>query len=137
MLNRINGHIAKLISEKLFQMDIETFRNYCLTKKGVTESFPFDSKTLVFKVMDKMFALADVDNFESINLKCDPERSMELREKYAEVAPGYHMNKKHWNTVSVRGILPDQLIFKWTDHSYALVVKGLPKKQQQELEGIE
>ncbi len=118
-------------------MDIETFRNYCLTKKGVTESFPFDSETLVFKVMDKMFALADVDNFESINLKCDPERSMELREKYAEVAPGYHMNKRHWNTVSVRGILPDQLIFKWTDHSYALVVKGLPKKQQQELEGIE
>ena len=118
-------------------MDIETFRNYCLLKKGVTESFPFDADTLVFKVMDKMFALADVDNFMSINLKCDPEQGLELRENYTEVVPGWHIHKKHWNTVSVRGTLPEQLIFDWTDHSYELVVKGLSKKQQQALSEVE
>lgn len=133
MLNRISGFIQKLKFKTIFHVDIETFRNYCLFKKGVAESFPFDSDTLVFKVMDKMFALADVDNFISINLKCDPEHALELREKYMDVVPGWHMNKKHWNTVSVRGSLPDQLIFEWTDHSYELVVKGLSNKQQRAL----
>ena len=81
-------------------MNIEEYRTYCLSKKGVTEGFPFGGETLVFKVMGKMFALTDVDGFESVNLKCDPERALELRSSYEAVNPGYHMNKKHWNTIS-------------------------------------
>ena len=108
-------------------MDIVSYREYCLQKKGVTEEFPFDSKTLVFKVMGKMFALTDVDMFTSINLKCDPERAVELRERYSAVMGGYHMNKKHWNTVLMDGTLPDNLVKEWIDHSYELVVAKLPK----------
>jgi predicted DNA-binding protein (MmcQ/YjbR family) len=114
-------------------MDIETFRNYCLAKKGVTEGFPFDQDTLVFKVMGKMFALTDVDTFISINLKCKPEKARELREQYAAVQPGYHMNKTHWNTITIDGSVTDNLMFEWIDHSYNLVVTGLTKKLQQEL----
>jgi len=114
-------------------MDIETFRNYCLSKKGVTESFPFDQNTLVFKVMDKMFSISDVDNFESINLKCDPEMAVDLREKYTDVLPGWHMNKKHWNTIVMSGNIPDGLISEWIDHSYDLVVDGLSRKMKKEL----
>ena len=107
-------------------MDIENFRQYCLGKPGVTEEFPFDDRTLVYKVMGKMFAAADLDLFDSINLKCDPELAVELRERYPAVRPGYHMNKKHWNTVLVDGSLSDRLIRGWIDHSYNLVVEGLP-----------
>jgi predicted DNA-binding protein (MmcQ/YjbR family) len=114
-------------------MDIETFRDYCLAKKGVTEGFPFDQETLVFKVMGKMFALTDVDTFPSINLKCDPEKAIELRERYPAVQPGYHMSKAHWNTVIMDGSVPDKLLFEWTDHSYNLIFASLPKKLQQEL----
>ncbi|HEY8400199.1 MAG TPA: MmcQ/YjbR family DNA-binding protein [Cytophagaceae bacterium] len=114
-------------------MNIEDFRNYCLSKKGVTEEFPFDENTLVFKVMNKMFALTDVDVFESINLKCDPEEAVMLRERYNAVLPGYHMNKKHWNTIVMDGSISDKLVYQWIDHSYDLVVKGLTKKQQHEL----
>lgn len=114
-------------------MNIEEFRDYCLAKKLVSEEFPFDHHTLVFKVAGKMFALTDVDYFESVNLKCEPEKAVELRERYFEVAPGYHMNKKHWNTVSMQGDLPDHLIKEWIDHSYALVVQGLSKKLREEL----
>lgn len=107
-------------------MNIEDFRAYCLNKPGVTEEFPFDETTLVFKVGGKMFALLDVDSFESVNLKCDPEKAVELRERYAAVRPGFHMNKKHWNTVRMDGSLPDALIREWVDDSYRLVFEKLP-----------
>lgn len=113
-------------------MNISDFREYCLAKKGVTESFPFDNKTLVFKV-GKMFALADIELFASLNLKCDPERAIDLRETYQGVHPGYHMNKTHWNTVSLGKDVPQKLILELIDHSYELVVNSLTKKQKDEL----
>jgi predicted DNA-binding protein (MmcQ/YjbR family) len=117
-------------------MDIEFFREYCLTKKGVTEEFPFDEKTLVFKVMGKIFALTDIDAVDfSINLKCEPEKAILLREQYKAVQPGYHMNKKHWNTIYAENI-SDNLLKQWIDDSYRLVVAGLPKKIQKELENF-
>ena len=109
-------------------MNIEEFRDYCLAKNGTDEGFPFDQKTLVFKVFGKMFALTDVDGFESINLKCDPERAVELRAQYTAVNPGYHMNKKHWNTVTVNDDLSDEQLYELIDHSYELVFQSLPKK---------
>jgi predicted DNA-binding protein (MmcQ/YjbR family) len=112
--------------------DIESFRDYCLTKKAVTEEFPFDNSTLVFKVAGKMFALANVDAFNTINLKCDPVKAVELREKYDAVQPGYHMNKKHWNTVEVNGVAV-KLLKEWIDDSYALVIQSLPKKERDKL----
>ncbi len=118
-------------------MDIESYREYCLTKPGTTEAFPFDENVLVFKVMGKMFALTDVDLFTSINLKCDPEYAVELRDRYAGITGGYHMNKKHWNTVECDGSVPDNLIKELIDHSYDLVVKGLPKKLKEELEALD
>ena len=108
-------------------MNIEMYREYCLSLQGTSESMPFDDKTLVFKVMGKMFALRGIENFESINLKCNPERAIELREKYSCVLPGYHMNKKHWNTVRVNEELSDEQILELTKHSYDLVVAKLPK----------
>ena len=104
-------------------MNIEEIREYCLCKKGVTESLPFDEDTLVFKVQDKMFALASLEGDLSINLKCNPEKAIELREQYPAVQPGYHMNKKHWNTIHSDGSIPDNEIFSWIDHSYNLVMK--------------
>lgn len=117
-------------------MNIEQFRNYCLSKTGTTEETPFGPTTLVFKVVGKLFALAGLETFESINLKCDPERAMELREKYDGVVPGYHMNKQHWNTVIMDGSISDELILEWIDHSYDLVVRGLSKQQRGELEKL-
>ena len=114
-------------------MDIECFHNFCLNLKGVTQEFPFDNRTLVYKVMGKMFALADVEEFESINLKCDPEKAIELRERYPAVKPGYHMHKKHWNTVAIDGSLSDRLIEEWIIDSYNLVASGLTKKLKDEL----
>lgn len=114
-------------------MDIESFRDHCLAKKGVTEGFPFDQETLVFKVMGKMFALTDVDTFPSISLKCDPEKAIELRERYPAVRPAWHFNKKYWINVIRDGSVPDPLLFEWIDHSYEQVVAGLPRKLQQEL----
>ena len=114
-------------------MNIEKIRQHCLKKKGVTECFPFDEDTLVFKVMGKMFGLISLSNPLSVNLKCEPELAMELREKYDGVTPGYHMNKKLWNTVSLNEGIPDKEILSWIDHSYDQVVKGLPKKNQAEL----
>lgn len=115
-------------------MDIEAFRAYCLAKPEVTESLPFDNQTLVFKVMNKMFALTNVDTFGSINLKCDPEEAVLLRERYDAVLPGYHMNKKHWNTVLMDGSVSDTLVTGWVDHSYDLVVAGLPKRDRARVE---
>lgn len=113
-------------------MDIETFRNYCLAKAGVTESFPFDKVTLVFKVMGKIFAITGLDNeiFE-VNLKCAPEYAIELREMYAEIRAGWHMNKKHWNTVQFEGELETDLLLQLIDHSYELVVKKLKKSDRE------
>lgn len=111
-------------------MDIEKLRKYCQKKEHVSESFPFDEDTLVFKVMDKMFCLANLSYPFNINLKCDPEFAAELREKYEGVTPGYHMNKKYWNTVLFDKNIPDKEILSWIDHSYEKVVAGLPKKVQ-------
>lgn len=115
-------------------MNIEELREYCLAKKGVTESFPFDETTLVFKVAGKMFCLTDlVDDF-SLALKNDPEKNMELREQFPAVKPGYHMNKQHWNTVLADGTLPDKMLRQMIDESYELVVKKLPKKIREKLQ---
>ena len=116
-------------------MNIEEFREYCLQKKGTTESFPFGEDTLVFKVMGKIFALTGLDRPEATaNLKCDPEYALELREEYdGKIIPGYHMNKKHWNTVELESALPEKLIRSLIDHSYDLVVNSLTRKLQNEL----
>ena len=116
-------------------MNIEDFRDYCLSKPGTTEETPFGEDTLVFKVCGKIYALTSISNFEAgINLKCDPEQAVELRERYACVVPGYHMNKKHWNTVLPNSCAPDTLLFQWVDNSYRLVADQLPKKQRQLLD---
>lgn len=115
-------------------MNIEEFRDFCLSFNKVTEEFPFDNNTLVFKVMGKMFALCDVDTFESINLKCDPSIAIQLREEFPEIVrPGYHMNKKHWNTVMMDNNIPNDKIREWIINSYNLVVATLPKKDQEKL----
>ncbi len=110
-------------------MDIESFRAYCLSKEGVSESFPFDEDTLVMKVWGKIFALTSLSEPFSINLKCDPERAIELRERYPCVNPGYHMNKAHWNTVIIDGSLNDVFLKALIDHSYDLVAAGGRKKK--------
>ncbi len=117
-------------------MNIEELRDYCLSKKGTSEGFPFDETTLVFKVMDKMFVITDIEDDFGVNLKCDPEKAIELREHYPEVKPGWHMNKKLWNTVDMNGNLSDSLIKEWIDHSYDLIVASLPKKKRDELEKL-
>lgn len=109
-------------------MHIEAFRDHCLGKSGVTESFPFDDRTLVFKVGGKMFALTDIDDFKRINLKCDPQWAEQLREEHPAIIPGFHMNKKHWNTVMMDGSLTEDLIYRLIDHSYELVYRNLPQK---------
>ncbi|MBC9811273.1 MmcQ/YjbR family DNA-binding protein [Crocinitomicaceae bacterium CZZ-1] len=115
-------------------MYLEEIRDYCLSKKGTEETFPFDATTLVFKVFGKMYALIDIDEARSINLKCDPERAEELREQYDGIIPGYHMSKKHWNTVSLDGSINRSLVIELIDHSYDLVYASLPKKLRNELE---
>ncbi|MFO7672262.1 MAG: MmcQ/YjbR family DNA-binding protein [Lutibacter sp.] len=118
-------------------MNIEEFRDYCLSKNQVTESFPFDEETLVFKVAGKMFALAGLEHHPAtVSLKCDPDKALELREEYDEIMPGYHMNKTHWNSAIIDGNLSHKLIRELIDDSYNLVVKGMPKKQQKDF-GLE
>jgi predicted DNA-binding protein (MmcQ/YjbR family) len=102
-------------------MDIESLRDYCITKKGVTESLPFGDDTLVFKMNGRIFALVNLEGELSINLKCNPVFAIELRERYSSVTPGYHMNKKHWNTVLLDGSIPDKEVISWIDHSYELI----------------
>lgn len=110
-------------------MNIESLREYCLHKPYVTESLPFDEVTLVFKVMNKMFAIIPTDEVElSIALKCNPEWAVELREKHTSIVPGFHLNKQHWNTVKVDGSISDSFIKELVDHSYNLIVQSLPKK---------
>ena len=114
-------------------MKKESLEKHLLSLTGAQECYPFGPEPMVFKVMNKMFALTDVTLFTSINLKCDPERAVELREQYPAVQPGYHMNKKHWNTVLIDGTIGDKLITEWIDHSYDLIVASLPKKLREEL----
>ena len=117
-------------------MNIEELRTYCLSLKGVTESFPFGEDTLVFKVMGKMFALSNLEGDLSINVKCDPEKAIELREHYPAVQPGYHMSKKHWNTIYIDGSVDDKLIRQWIVDSYDLVVSSLTGKLKNELKHL-
>lgn len=118
-------------------MNIEQLRDYCLSKKGVTESLPFDDKTLVFKVANKMFALTSLVSEElRVNLKCDPDYALELREKYKNILPGYHMSKKHWNTVVFDLIIGKKLFLELIDQSYNLVVSKLTKKEKEALNNL-
>lgn len=116
-------------------MDIETFREYCLSLSHTSEHLPFDEDTLVFKVGSKMFALCSISDFRSVNLKCDPERSVELRERYPGITAGYHMNKKHWNTVLTDGSVEYSLLLELTDHSYSLVFNTLTRAERNSLNG--
>lgn len=120
-------------------MNVEDFRTYCLSKRGVIEDLPFDDVTLTFKVMGKIFAITGLDREEfTVNLKCDPERAIALREDYeGEIIPGFHMNKKHWNTVSFDGDLKTSMLLELVDHSYDLVVGSLKKSLRAELEAME
>ncbi len=115
-------------------MNIEELRDYCISKKGVEETLPFGPETLVFKVMGKAFLLTGLEGPElEFNVKCDPDRAIELRERYDCVIPGWHMNKKHWNTIVAKKAPNDALLKEWIDHSYELVVEGLPKKEKEKL----
>lgn len=115
-------------------MNIEELRDYCLQLKGVTEEFPFGPETMVYKVKGKVFLLTSLDSERlSFNVKCDPEIALELREHYSAVVPGYHMNKKHWNTVNANGSVQDKLLYQWILDSYQLVVQALPKKLREDL----
>ncbi|NML20024.1 MmcQ/YjbR family DNA-binding protein [Pseudoflavitalea sp. G-6-1-2] len=115
-------------------MNIETLRAYCLAKPAVEETLPFGPDTLVFKVAGKVFLLTGLDSDPlSFNVKCNPDLAEELRERYEAVKPGYHMNKKHWNTITVDGTVSSKLIKEWIDHSYDLVVDSLPAKVKAEL----
>jgi predicted DNA-binding protein (MmcQ/YjbR family) len=114
-------------------MNVEEVRGYCLSKKGAIEGFPFDDTTLVIKVGDKIFALLNLDGPPSINLKCDPVKALELREIYPSIIPGYHMNKKHWNTIMLDGSLPNEVMVSMLDHSYELVFNSLPDKIRKEI----
>jgi predicted DNA-binding protein (MmcQ/YjbR family) len=122
-------------------MNIQQLYEFCLTKKGVTEHFPFDKNTLVFKVGGKMFALTSLKAWEnatpSINLKCDPERALELRAEYESIEPGYHMSKVHWNTVFFNADVSDQMICELITNSYHLILKNLTKKMQLEIAKLE
>jgi len=113
-------------------INIDKIREYCLKKKAVTESFPFDNDTLVFKVGGKMFALLSLNSDFRLNLKCEPDKAINLREQFNDITPGYHMNKEHWNTLNLNGKLKPELIFELIDHSYNLVKNSLPLKVKKE-----
>jgi predicted DNA-binding protein (MmcQ/YjbR family) len=117
-------------------MNIEEYCDYCRNKKGVEETSPFGPDTLVYKVMGKMFTLSGIDNFQSINLKCDPDKAIDLRERHEDVRPGYHMNKKLWNSVYVNGDVADQMVYELINDSYDLVVASLTKKLKAELKEL-
>ena len=119
-------------------MNIQQFYEFCLSKKGVTEHFPFDEDTLVFKVGGKMFALSSLKEWEngtpSLNLKCDPQKALELRAEYEAINPGWHMSKIHWNTIDCNRDVPDKMMYELINHSYELVFKSLPKRIQSEIQ---
>lgn len=137
-MGKRKGQYANRGKTEVELMNIEQFRDYCILKKGVEETFPFGGDTLVFKVMGKMFALTGLETHPATaNLKCDPERAVELREEYdGLIRPGYHMSKVHWNTVELERNIPHQLVLELIDHSYALVVQSLTKKLQAELASL-
>lgn len=115
-------------------MNIESLREYCLSRMAVEETLPFGPDTLVYKVCGKAFLLTSLGSEEfRFNVKCDPDLALELREQYECVLPGYHMNKKHWNTIVVDGTVPGKLLKEWIDHSYDLVVSGLSKKEKEKM----
>lgn len=115
-------------------MNIEEIHDYCLSKPGVTEGFPFNDTALVFKVAGKMFALLDLSEEQrGISLKCDPELAIVLREQHPEVTPAYHFNKKHWNGVNLNGSITNDQLTEWIDHSYSIVVESLPKSKREVL----
>ena len=114
-------------------MNVESAREYCLKLKGCTESFPFDETALVMKVGGKMFALINLGDGPSVNLKCNPEKAITLRETYSAVLPGYHMNKKHWNTILLDGSIKDELLMNWIKDSYHLVINKLPLRLKNQL----
>ena len=127
--NRGNGNYNSTIT-----MNIEQLRDYCLSKKGTEETLPFGPDTLVYKVAGKVFLLTDLNEEQlSFNVKCDPDKAIELREQFSCVLSGYHMNKKHWNTVVVDGSVSTKQLKEWIDHSYDLIVESLPKKVRDEL----
>lgn len=121
-------------------MNIQQFYEFCLSKKGVTEHFPFDEDTLVFKVGGKMFALSSLKEWEngtpSLNLKCDPQKALELRAEYEAINPGWHMSKIHWNTIDCNSDVPDKMMYELIHHSYELVFTSLSKKNQTEILGV-
>ena len=124
----------KLSGPLQLEMNLESFREYCLNKPHVTEGTPFGEDVLVFKVAGKIFALAPLDEVPArANLKCDPDLALELRDRYEEVQPGYHMNKKHWNTVEIDSGIPEAELRRMIDHSYELVVQSLPKAARAKL----
>ena len=114
-------------------MNVEEFREYCLSFPCTTESFPFNETVLVFKVLDKMFCLADIESYNGINVKCDPEKAIILREEHHGVKSAYHMSKKHWNTIAVDGSISNHLIKEWIKDSFDLVVSKMTKKKQAEI----
>jgi predicted DNA-binding protein (MmcQ/YjbR family) len=131
------ARLLYLITLFIINMNIEEIRDHCLAKPGVTEGFPFGQDVLVFKVMNKMFALTGLDgNPPYINLKCDPERAIDLRERHPEVTPAWHFNKAQWNSVYFTGKIPRDLVLELIDHSYDLVVQGLKKKEREALEDL-
>lgn len=128
--------VAALCERRVqLEMDLELFREYCLSKPGATEDMPFGEDVLVFRVGGKMFALVALDEVPPrVNLKCDPDLALELRDRYEQVTPGYHMNKKHWNTVEIENGIPITELRKMIDHSYELVAKSLPRAKRKKLE---
>lgn len=114
-------------------MNVEDIRAFCISLKHTTEGFPFNETTLVFKVGNKIYALLNLEKPHSINLKCDPEQALKLREEFDSVTPGYHMNKKHWNTVLIDGSIKPGVLKEWILQSYNLTISSLPKYKQKEL----
>jgi predicted DNA-binding protein (MmcQ/YjbR family) len=114
-------------------MTLDEYREYCHSFKGITEEFPFDETTLVYKVGGKIFTLTDINSYEHVSVKCDPEDALAYREIYESVIPGYHLNKRHWNSVNCGGDVPDETLKGWIRDSYDLVVKSLTKKLRVEL----
>lgn len=114
------------------KMNIEELRDYCISKKAVTEEFPFDDVTLVFKVMGKMFVCVDLDNPELVTMKCEPEYAMDLREHYDGIDGAFHFNKKYWNQVSMKSDVDDSLVRHLIDHSYDEVIKKFTRKMRAE-----
>jgi predicted DNA-binding protein (MmcQ/YjbR family) len=114
-------------------MDLKEYKNYCKSFMGVTEEYPFDETTLVYKVKGKMFTLTEINTFHIISVKCDPDDAQIIRQMFESVIPGYHLNKEHWNSIKIDGRIPDTLLKEWIKDSYNLVVRSLPKKIQKEL----